>query len=452
MQRTFMGPPPTTMTNANALNCTANDIRLSRATNVSPTSCIAGTTIPLLTATFEVSVTANTRYDAGFFFRVDGEGSARGDGPTASGTCSLSVLTPDTDPTTPALNLDGDTCGDLNSGTFNVTFQIPNVECKAAPGTNLLRLPNCTSWHSNQGTTCTAPATGTDSHVFDVDPDTKSKCVCDDLFTIPVTVETATITVAKSASPTSVSETGGTVTYTVQVTNDASAVTLTIDSIIDDLYGNLGTNPPPQGVTDNDCPSKIGTVLQAGGSTSCSFKAFVLGNSGGTVTDIVEVCGHDNAGHSNICGEDDADVHITDVATAPTLAKTAQSSANCQLDVTYQVVVNNNSPTPPGDTLTVNTLTDNKFGDITTQHLANQSCAGFATCEQVVTTTCSLPKPAIAAGGNLTCTFVGRITSTSCSFTHTDNVTANVTDSDGVNTPALTDPDGGASVTVSTTP
>ena len=81
----------TPVENKNRVNCTANDIRLSRAIAVSPSSCQRGTTFDL-TATFEVNVTANARYDAGFFFRTDGGPNARGDGVNADGQCSLSAL------------------------------------------------------------------------------------------------------------------------------------------------------------------------------------------------------------------------------------------------------------------------------------------------------------------------------------------------------------------------
>jgi hypothetical protein len=422
MQKVFGTP----VTSANKLNCTANDIRLSRATSVSPASCIEGEKFDL-TATFETNVTANARYDAGFFFRIDGGANARGDGSNATGTCSLSALTPGV---SPSLNLDGDTCGDLNAGTYNLTFTIPNVLCHDSDGDGFLNLPNCTSWHSNQATACNIN-TAADFH-----PDTKSKCVCDDTFQVPVIVETASLTVAKSASPTSVPETGGTVTYSVQITNGASFVSVTIDSIIDDLYGDLGDASNPN-VTDNTCDDLIGDVLAPGGSTSCSFKAFVSGDSGQTVTDTMEVCGTDSAGHSDVCGHDDADVHITDVSATPTLDKTAQSAANCQLDVTYQVVVSNHSAI---DTLTVNALNDDKFGNITTAHAAG---GGFA---QVVSTGCATGGT-IAANGNYTCSFVGRITNTSCNFTHTDKVTGTVTDDDGVES----SPFDSATVTVTTT-
>jgi len=429
MQTVFSGQTAEPIPNSDLLNCTANDIRLSRAISVSPGSCIQGETFTL-TATFETNVTANTRYDAGFFFNIDGGANAR------LGTCSLSVLTPGSQPG--VLQLDGDSCGDLNAGTINLTFTIPDVLCQDSDGDGFLNLPNCTSWHSNAGTVCQQATAGT-FNAANAAPDTKSKCVCDDTFQVPVIVETATLDVEKSAAPMTVPETGGTVTYTVMVTNTAAFVSVTIDSIVDDIYGNLGTNTPAQ--ANNTCPTLIGTVLAPGGSASCTFDAFVSGNSGDTVTDKATVCGTDSAGHTGICGDDTADVHITDVFTAPSLTKSAQTAVNCQLDVTYQVVVSNNSTI---DTLTVKSLTDNKFGVITVAHPAG---GGF---EEVVTA-CTLSQNPIPPSGNANCTFTGRITSATCSFTHTDNVTADVTDSDGVNTPSVTDPDGGASVSVSTT-
>jgi hypothetical protein len=437
MQNVFGTP----VSNSNKLNCTANDIRLSKAIEVSPTSCIEGSTFNL-TATFETIVTANSRYDGGFFFRIDGGANARGDGTGATGICSLSGLDPGV---APAMNLDGDTCGDLNAGTYNVTFTIPGVLCKDTNGDGFLNLPNCTSWHSNQGTACNI-GTAEDFH-----PDTKSKCVCDDTFQVPVIVETASLSVVKTAAPTSEPETGGAVTYTAQITNDATYVSVKIDTIMDDIYGDLsklqdcGTGEPnaitpgpctPASVTS--CPSLIGVTLAPGGSTSCKFAAFVSGDAGEVIKDIIEACGTDSSTHK-VCGHDDANVTITDVSATPSLNKDAQS-ATCSVDVTYQVVVSNNSTI---DTLTVDTLTDNKFGDITTVHGAS---AGPPAVEQVVSTSCATGGT-IATSGNYTCSFVGRVSGSSCNFTHTDIVTGNVTDDDGVKS----SPSDNASVTVGIT-
>ena len=424
MQKVFGTP----VANSNRLNCTANDIRISGVAEdaqgnplVNPSSCIEGSEFTL-EATFEVNVTANARYDGGFFFRIDGTGTARGDGTSASGECSLSALSPSI---LPALNLDGDTCGDLNAGVHKVTFTIPGVECTGVadpnnPGQKILRLPNCTSWHSNQGTACNI------NIAFDFDPDTKSKCVCDDNFTVPVIVETASLTVVKDASPSTVSESGGTVTYSVQVTNEASFVSVELTTLTDDIYGNIAIpgcdeagppNPCNANITENTCDDLVGVVLAPDDMEDCSFKAYVSGDSGQTITDVVEVCGDQTNTQQEICGDDDADVTVSDVPAVPDLDKTAQS-ASCAVDVNYQVVVSNNSDVD--DTLTVNSLTDDKFGDITQVQ------------GDVISTDCATGGT-IAKGDNYTCNFVGRIdTGTgACNIDHTDTVTGGVTDDDG---------------------
>lgn len=417
MQRVFGTP----VSGSNKLNCTANDISLSKAISVSPATCMEGQKFTL-TATFETKVTANARYDAGFFFRIDGQaGTARGDGTTATGQCSLSALYPPD--VSPANNLDGDTCGDLNAGTYNVTFTIPDVTCADTDGNGFLNLPNCTSWHSNQGTVCNISDPPLSSQAFDFDPDTKSKCVCNDKFEVPVQVEVPSITVEKTASPLTVPESGKDVTYTVKITNDAQFKSVTVTSIKDDIYGDVGV--PNQDVFNNTCPLKIGQVIPPGGYITCSFEAFVDGDTGDKVTDIVEVCGDSSGGGPSVCDDDDATVTITDEEVAPTLDKTVTALANCQVDATYQVIVHNNSAI---DTLTIDALTDDKFGDITSAHAAG---GGF---EQVVSTTCGGAKGAmIAKSGNFPCSFVGRIFNASCSAApHTNKVTGAVTDDDGV--------------------
>jgi hypothetical protein len=260
MQQVFGGGD--TVTGANRLNCTANDIRLSRATQVSPTSCIEGTHFDL-TATFEVNVTANARYDAGFFFRIDGGDDAR----NPTGTCSLTQLDRNI---SPALNLDGDTCGDLNAGTVNVTFTIPNVLCQDTDGDGKLNLPNCTSWHSNQGTACTL------GNANGAKPDTKSKCVCDDTFQVPVTVETPNGAVFKTA-------TEALVTYEVTVKNNSSNINVTLQSLTDNVYGDItkDKNTGNTAVDSTDCATG-GTIAKSGGTYTCHFKAKHVNDDGTT--------------------------------------------------------------------------------------------------------------------------------------------------------------------------
>lgn len=425
MQRVFGAP----VNKSNMLNCTANDIRLSEAIDWYPKSCIRGSTFDL-TATFTTVVTANARYDAAFYFRIDGEGTARGDGKDAAGTCSLSALT---FPPSPALNLDADLCGDLNAGTYDLTFTIPDVVCAAAPGTDELRLPNCTSWHSNQGTACEASALHSvaladmdAAATLDFDPDTKSKCVCDDNFTVPVVVEAAKIAVVKTATPDQVPESGGWVTYTIVIDNASEMEPVYVDSVIDNVYGDLGANEVVDGVVDNECVMLIGTEIAPGDSATCTFKVYEAGNAGSKVEDTVDACVTQKdvpEGTEPTCGSDDAVVTFTDKFTPPSLDKRIVARS-CLVDVEYEVAVKNHSDL---DTLTVNALSDDKFGDITATHGAGN---GF---EAVTETNCAPPAQGIAPLGEFRCRFKGQIASGTCSLTHTNEATADVTDDDGVN-------------------
>lgn len=430
MQKIFGTP----VTSSNKLNCTANDIRISEATEVSPSKCTAGTSFTLR-GTFKTVVTANSRYDAGYFFRTDGGPNARGDGSNATGQCSLSALTPGI---SPGLDLDNDTAGDLNAGTYSVTFEIPNVMCVDTNNNGKLNLPNCTSWHSNAGTVATIsdPFGLTDAATFD--PDTKSKCVCDDTFEVPVEVENASITVKKAASTASVKEDGAVVTFTATVTNDSQVVSLKITSIKDQITnGSLydlgsihgcaagqptaGSPGPCSTPSMVSCPSLIGTTLAAGGSASCNYDLFISGNTGDLHEDTVTICG--SSDKNAPCASDTATVAVIDfVGLAPTLTKTAVS-AGCDVRVNYQVSVTNNSAV---DTQTVNKLTDDYFGDITQVQ------------GDIVSTTCVAPKT-VAKSGNYTCTFVAKIADQSCSIDHTNTVTGTLVDDDGVaNSPSDT--------------
>ncbi|MCY1065916.1 hypothetical protein OV090_14135 [Nannocystis sp. RBIL2] len=398
--------------------------QISEATSVFPSTCVAGTRFDL-TATFETVVTANSRYDVGFWFNTEGGDSARGSG--GLDECSISALTPALSPST---NLDGDACGDLNAGTYALTFTIEDVLCEAAEGTNELRLPNCTSWHNKAGTVC-SPNTS----VFEFFPDTKSKCVCDDTFTVPV--EVVSLGVVKTTTTPTLVEPGGTATYEVRIEN-TSDVNVEIVSIIDAPFGDVGAGNPP-GVSANTCPSLIGVVLEPDDPPAiCTFSAQIENGAPGVqFEDVVTACVAPEGGGEAICDSDTAVVLITDAAVPPTLTKTAVSTQNCQIqvDAVYTVSVRNNSTL---DSMQLQALVDDQFGNIATPGTLGP---------RVVSTTCSVPQT-IAANATYNCSFTGRITSNQCDFTHIDRVTGTVRDDDGV----ISSPFDTAEVTVVTTP
>ena len=469
--------------NSSPLGCTANDVNLGYADNVvvpgTPTpitSCINGSTFAIQ-ADFHINTSGGTtRYDYGIYFATDGDPNDDG---ALTGNCSVTQASGlpspgNTDPFFQAVGeqdlsqgIGDDTCGDITSTGGNspqiVTIKLPAVmctagelwynpgssppvtgTCQATPPTGIVNPKHCVSlptietWQNNQsvkGKTniCHSPLKAGISG-------TTSKCRVDKTFGIPVTVEDAIVNVTKTANPTTVSEPGGSVTFTVTATNGAQSSNLTVTEITDDVYGNLGDGTAT--VTTNGCDGDgdsatvlhIGTILAPGGSASCTFTADVNGNAGSNHKDTVEVCGGSSSGGNDACGTDDALVSITDVNIPPSLTKDAIGFI---IDETYKVQVNNLSTIDP---LTVNTLKDDKFGDITVVHGVgiSGSCplTGDATnaCEAVINTTCTTStilgsSNTISVNDNKNCEFTGRYSNIG---THTNTVTGDTTDDDGV--------------------
>ncbi|MCY1055137.1 hypothetical protein [Nannocystis sp. SCPEA4] len=263
------------------LNCTAKDVRLSRAVSVSPATCTEGETIDL-TATFETIVTANTRYDIGFWFRTDGGDDARGDD---NAVCSISALDPAKEP---GVSIDTDSCGDLTSGTYeNVTFTIPDVLCEAAPGTDVLKLPNCTSWHNSAGNDCAINPSSPTNPIpdpSDFAPETKSKCTCDDTFTVPViVVPSVPPTLLKTALSTADCQMQVDATYTVVVTNNDPNNAQTVTALTDNKFGDISTahgpSPGIEQVVSTNCTVPRQIPAGEGNTTTCSFVGRIVQNS-----------------------------------------------------------------------------------------------------------------------------------------------------------------------------
>ena len=404
------------------LTCTANDVTISEVTNICvddglggcrpDNKCSLGQSVTF-TADFRMVLTADTRYDIGFYIATDGGGA---DG-ALTGQCAATEVTAANAPVTfKQIDASPDSCGDITGrlGTaFNpqiVRFTL-TTQCSDPDGDGFLNLPFCTTWRqpgSNQE--CTT--------MNDVFPGSPSKCNCGNL-NVDIFIETATIEVTKTNLTGDVPETGGSVTYSVAVKNLAQFADVTLDTLTDSLYGNI-TTTEHNGITATTCAvgSPPGPIL-AGATYNCQFTVTVgPGDTGTTVTDIVTACGTDSFGHTGLCDDDDASYTYSDVSTTPALTKAA-TGAVCTVDVNYDVVVTNNSTV---DTLTLNSLTDDKFGDITTPHAAGEGFKG------VVSTDCATGG-SIAPSGNYSCSFVGRITS--C-LNEMNTVTGGLTDDDGV--------------------
>ena len=155
------------------------------------------------------------------------------------------------------------------------------------------------------------------------------------------------IDVSKTASVTSVPETGGLVTFTVVVTNSA-VENFTLNSLMDDKFGNLngvGTCSVPQ-------------TIAAGAQYSCSFDKTLASDTLVTHTNTVTATGQDPEGNQ-ATKSDDASVSFTDVLPDIALTKTANPTAarwtGDYIDYTFRIT---NVGT---ETVTVTSFVDDKI-------------------------------------------------------------------------------------------
>jgi uncharacterized repeat protein (TIGR01451 family) len=159
------------------------------------------------------------------------------------------------------------------------------------------------------------------------------------------------ISVAKTADPTSVPETGGNVTFTYTVTNNG-AEAVTIRSLVDDRFGPLAG--------DADC--KVGTVLAAGATADFQATfAVPAGDYPGVHVNVFTAMATDDDGNPAVA-TDDAAVTYTDVLPDISVTKTANPTSVPETggDVTFTYTVKNNS----AEAVTISSLVDDRFGTL----------------------------------------------------------------------------------------
>ncbi|MBX3285760.1 MAG: VWA domain-containing protein, partial [Actinobacteria bacterium] len=166
-----------------------------------------------------------------------------------------------------------------------------------------------------------------------------------------------TITVDKTADPTSVPETapGATapVTYTVAITN-TSPEAVTIDSIVDAVDGGS-----PAAVAGT-CDDLVGSSLAAGATTSCTFTLAVAGEAGTSTSDVVTVGASDDE-DNDTTSSDDATVAFTDVASSIEVTKVATTPTVPEPGgpASFLVTIQNTSAT---DDVTIGSVVDSVDG------------------------------------------------------------------------------------------
>jgi hypothetical protein len=189
---------------------------------------------------------------------------------------------------------------------------------------------------------------------------------------------------------------------------------VTIDSMNDDVHGDITkVQGDISGTTCTIAASNcsVGRVLAPLASCSCNFTALVNLNPAVATyeKDTVTVQGTDDDGQS-VSDYDDAVVDVKNVAPTATVTKSVESAK-----VTYKVIVKNTST---AEDLTVSTLMDDRYGDLTDNSnlkISNSTCVSGATVTK--------------NGGTYTCYFDGVVDA--ADSPHTNTVTAEVGDDEG---------------------
>jgi hypothetical protein len=218
--------------------------------------------------------------------------------------------------------------------------------------------------------------------------------------TVTVVDGPSSIAVSKAAFPIEVAEPGADVVFTVGVQNTSPGDSVTIESVIDDVFGDVSAS----------CDLALPAELASGETMNCVFSEFIAGQPGDVHEDIITVSGTDDDGIP-VGGEASSQVTILDVPSSVLITKTADPASVEEPggDVTFTVVVENTSAV---DDVTVESVLDDMYGD--------------------VGASCDMPLPALLAPGeSLTCVFTGAVTGQE-GDTHTNVVTVTVTDDDGV--------------------
>jgi hypothetical protein len=298
--------------NGAKLNCTANDITIAFAKDVTPEFCVQDQFFNL-TATFVVELSGGgnnqTRYDLGLYFQTNGGASAR------QGTCTVAAIQPG-DPGYRNFDASPDTCGDIRTDVnpIDAVVHFDNVKCVDTDGDGFVNLPNCTSWRQ-------PGSNGVCDSALDAFPGTSSKCNCDDTFNLPVRVRPADATMTKEAIE-------ACVTFRVTVqnpTNNANGQpnprTVNLTALSDDKYGDVANAANANlcfttcGQTGNTCggtgSGSFPATITPGSQYQCTFGAKVPSSSSNQ-TDIVTATLQDASDNSAITPSpaDDATVLV----------------------------------------------------------------------------------------------------------------------------------------------
>lgn len=206
------------------------------------------------------------------------------------------------------------------------------------------------------------------------------------------------VSVAKEATPFTVPETGELVTFDITIQNESLADSVTILELNDSVYGDVTNNSGAIDSTNCVTGQILQPLNQPQSSYSCSFTAFVAGNTGDEHVNKISVNYEDDDGFSpSDLPADSATVVIIDANSALEVSKVPQSPEVPEPGgpIRFDIAVTNTSPV---DVVTIQSLEDTEFGDITLTSITDPNSA-------ILETTCVAPQ-VLGVGSSYNCYFV----------------------------------------------
>jgi len=414
----LVGNPP-------ALNCTANDVEITKVDPVNASEeCTLGETFTF-PADVTVKTNANERWDVTFYLPLTEQdpdvvhvpaGVGTPPGPVTLEHCSIILPKGGTSGETADVDLDGDECGDITKAFGPDEYTLENINvtmiCLDADNDNRADFTYCAAWDNIERDNCTVG----DDYPGQI-PNNKSKCNCD-TFNIDVFINPDPPAITKTLTSTNTrTEPGGTYNFSLSFTNPNANTSIFLTSLSDEVdvadngtYNEAGDeslnlwggNPAldlnTEGVylTATNCaqPANGGEILPSA-TYSCEFTVHIVDfdlpddQSPELYDDVIRLTLEDKNGDDVTNGEtcpagligvagqfcsNEKAVQVTNLPPTITVVKTASPTQvpESGATVTYTVRVNNTSANYDSP-MTLTSLMDDKFGDLTA--IAGTTCA-----------------------------------------------------------------------------
>lgn len=268
----------------------------------------------------------------------------------------------------------------------------------------------------------TAPGEYTSSAVVTVEDDEANVATASDSASAIVIDLNSSLRLTKEASTGLVPEAGESVAFKVTVENTSVADVVTITELGDSIYGDITF----AGSVIETTNCTVNQVLLPGASYVCTFSGFVSGNTGDIHKNFVTALGIDDDGKT-LNASDSATIVIADsnpvlsITKAPSVASLPEPGGSVQFNIT----VKNGSPV---DAITINSLIDSVYGDIT-------ATAGDDAISEITETTCAASFQ-IPVGDEYSCSFVAPVVGPA-GYLHENTVVVIGEDNDGSTTSAF---------------